>query len=70
MNNRVIRIKELTATVGLSRSTIYARINEGTFPKPFPIGGRLVGWLESDIQLWIKEQAKQRITNENEQGAA
>lgn len=69
MSNRVIRIKELVTTVGLSRSTIYARIEEGKFPKPFPLGGRMVGWLEADIQLWIKQQIKQRAINE-EQGAA
>lgn len=55
MNNRILRRKEVQATTGLSCSTIYARMHEGTFPKSIPIGSRSVGWLESDIQQWIEE---------------
>ncbi len=53
MIDRVIRRKELEKIVGLSRSSIYLRMSNGTFPKPIPLGGRSVGWLESDIQAWI-----------------
>ncbi|EPJ56177.1 MAG: hypothetical protein OFPI_00680 [Osedax symbiont Rs2] len=31
-------------------------MDDGTFPKSISIGGRLQGWLESDIQGWITEQ--------------
>ncbi len=41
---------------GLSKSTIYARITESTFPKQIPLGPRLVVWVESDIQNWIAKQ--------------
>ena len=44
------KVKERT---GLSRSTIYAKIAEGTFPRPVSLGARAVGWLESEIDAWI-----------------
>ena len=59
MNNlqhKLLRLPEVKATTGLSKSTIYARIAEGTFPKQIPLGPRLVVWVESDIQNWITEQ--------------
>jgi prophage regulatory protein len=55
-NKRLLRLAEVKATTGLSKSTIYARISEGTFPKQILIGPRLVVWVESDIQNWIAEQ--------------
>ena len=56
MIDRIIRRKELEKIVGLSRSSIYLRMSNGTFPKPIPLGGRSVGWLESDIQAWIDDR--------------
>jgi prophage regulatory protein len=59
MNNfqqQFLRLPQVKATTGLSKSSIYARISEGTFPKQIPLGPRLVVWVESDIQKWIAEQ--------------
>ena len=53
---KFLRLPEVKQTTGLSKSTIYARIAEGTFPKQIPLGPRLVVWVESDIQNWITEQ--------------
>jgi prophage regulatory protein len=54
--NKLLRLRQVKETTGLSKSTIYARIAEGTFPKQIPLGPRLVVWVESDIQNWIAEQ--------------
>lgn len=56
MANSILRLPEVKARVGLSRSTIYLRIEEGSFPKPICLGARAVGWLESDIESWIGER--------------
>ena len=53
---KLIRLPEVKQTTGLSKSTIYARIAEGTFPKQIPLGPRMVVWMESDIQNLIAEQ--------------
>jgi prophage regulatory protein len=59
MNNlqhKLLRLPQVKIITGLSKSTIYARISEGTFPKQIPLGPRLVVWVEADIQKWITEQ--------------
>jgi len=54
--HKLIRLPQVKSITGLSKSNIYYRIAEGTFPKQIPIGPRLVVWVESDIQNWIAEQ--------------
>jgi len=54
--HKLLRLAQVKSVTGLSKSTIYARIAEGTFPKQISLGPRLVVWLESDIQNWIAEQ--------------
>ena len=56
----ILRRKQVQARVGLSRSTIYLRVAEGTFPKPFSLGGRAVGWLEAEIETWVGLQIQNR----------
>jgi len=56
LQHKFLRLPQVKSTTGLSKSTIYARIAEGTFPKQIPLGPRLVVWVESDIQNWIAEQ--------------
>lgn len=57
---RVLRLKQVLDRVGLSRSTIYDRMNpaspryDDSFPKPMKIGSSAVGWLESSINKWIE----------------
>jgi len=49
----ILRRKQVEKRTGLSRSTIYLRIQEGTFPKPINLGARAVGWLENEIEAWL-----------------
>ena len=56
LQHKFLRLPEVKATTGLSKSSIYARISDGTFPKQIPLGPRLVVWVEADIQNWISEQ--------------
>ena len=53
MINRFLRRPEVESRTGLSRVTIYAKMDEGTFPRPRRIGKRAVAWLEEDIERWI-----------------
>ena len=50
---RILRLADVKARTGLSRSTIYLSINNGLFPKSVALGTRAVGWLESEIDTWI-----------------
>ena len=49
MSQAILRLPQVMARTGLSRSTIYLRISQGKFPKQVKLGGRAVGWLESKI---------------------
>jgi prophage regulatory protein len=52
---RILRRKQVESRTGLSRSTIYARIAEGSFPRPIDLGGgRAVGWVEAEIEAWLQ----------------
>ena len=46
----ILRRKQVEAQTGLSRSTIYKFMSDGTFPKPVRIGVRAVGWNSSSIE--------------------
>ena len=50
--DRIIRINEVMAMTGLSRSGIYAAIKEGTFPAQLKLSVRSSGWLESEVIAW------------------
>ena len=63
-NVRLIRRKEVQAKTGLGASSIYAMMQQGTFPKAINISERRVAWIESDIDKWIAERvANHRATN-------
>jgi len=49
----ILRRNQVEDRTGLSRSTIYLRIQEGTFPRPISLGARAVGWLEHEIEAWL-----------------
>ncbi len=56
MSHTILRLPAVKASTGLSRSTIFLRIMQGTFPKPVGLGGRAVGWLEAEIQEWLQRR--------------
>jgi prophage regulatory protein len=37
----------------LSKSAVYVRIAQGTFPKPVSLGGRSVAWVEAEVTAWM-----------------
>ncbi|ESZ82050.1 regulatory protein [Pseudomonas aeruginosa DHS29] len=57
---RIIRLKDVIDSTGIARSTIYKLIGEGEFPKPVPLVGRSVGWVESEVHEWIKARIAER----------
>ena len=53
---KILRLPEVIRRTGLSRSSIYLRGSKGTMPKHISLGGRAVGWIESDVEKWLAEQ--------------
>jgi len=49
---RFLRIRDVISRTGLSRSALYRGVQAGTFPQPYSLGARTVGWREDDISAW------------------
>lgn len=53
-HHSILRLPAVIERTGLSRSSIYERVQTGDFPRQVNLGGRSVGWLEMDINAWIE----------------
>ena len=53
MDITILRLPQVQARTGLSRSTIYAKIAAQKFPEPINLGARAVGWLSDEIEAWL-----------------
>ena len=52
--DRILRIKTVLERTGLSRSTMYRKMDNGTFPRNVKISTRCAGWRESSISAWLR----------------
>ena len=57
---RILRLPEVMARTGLSRATIYRWRLAGRFPQAVRLGTRCVGWIESEIEEWLRERMAER----------
>ncbi len=55
--DRIIRLKTVLERTGLSRSTIYRKIREGSFPAQLKLTLHGAGWHESSVSRWISDPA-------------
>ncbi len=53
-DDRIIRLKTVLERTGLSRSTLYRKIQQGTFPKQIRISERCAGWRQSAVSEWLR----------------
>lgn len=64
--NQIIRIKEVIAVTGISRSVIYEKLNpqskcyDSTFPKPIKLSVNCAGWSAFEVNQWIEERLSSR----------
>lgn len=57
---RVLRRAEVERLTGLSRSSIYAHIADGRFPRPLTLSPRRVGWLAHEVEAWVRARIAER----------
>jgi prophage regulatory protein len=59
---KLLRYCELSETRGItySRRHLYTMENERKFPRRVPLGENRVGWIESEVDGWLKEKAESR----------
>ena len=58
---RVLRRPQVEAVTGLSRSAIYQRMRDGTFPLAINLGARAVGWRLADIENFLASPTSYRV---------
>lgn len=52
--DRFLRLKTVLDRTGLSRSTLYRKVQAGTFPPQIRIAARCAGWRESAVNDWMR----------------
>jgi len=68
MNNsvRMLRLPEVVNRTALSRSQIYRLIELGTFPRQVPLSERAAGWVEEEVDGWLRariESSRKRLSS-------
>ncbi|MGE6287782.1 helix-turn-helix transcriptional regulator [Aeromonas media] len=67
---RILRTPEVLELLGISRSSLYGKINpkakqfDASFPRPLKLGASSIGWRLSSLMAWIESldgAATQRI---------
>ncbi|WP_436196258.1 helix-turn-helix transcriptional regulator [Paraburkholderia hospita] len=61
--NSIMRRQDVEREIGLSRTTIYNRMKDGTFPPAVRLGARSVGWRVSDIEAFLANPAEYRAAH-------
>ncbi|HCE0207773.1 TPA: AlpA family phage regulatory protein [Pseudomonas aeruginosa] len=65
-STRVLRMRHVTAQLGISRSAVYDWMDprspryDSTFPKPIRLGKASIGWLLADIEEFIATRIARR----------
>ncbi len=57
---RIERLPAVLARTGLARSTIYAAIDAGDFPRPLKLSARAIGFIAAEVDEWIEQRAAAR----------
>lgn len=58
--NQLIRIKDVSSLTTLARSTIWAKVAAGEFPKPIKLSHSVSVWRQIEIESWINDRANAR----------
>ncbi|WP_260924673.1 helix-turn-helix transcriptional regulator [Novosphingobium sp. 9] len=61
--DRYLRLHVVLDRTGLSRATLYRKIQEGTFPRQVRIAQRCAGWRESAISEWQRNPVGYRAAD-------
>ncbi|MBS0194409.1 MAG: AlpA family phage regulatory protein [Proteobacteria bacterium] len=56
----LLRLPEVRKRCGLSRSEIYRRIRNGSFPPPIKLGASASAWSSAEIDSWIADRIAER----------
>jgi len=70
--HRFIRLPEVLSRTGFGRTSIYRKMEDGSFPKSLKLGGppkdpnefdsRAIAWLEAEVDQWIESRIEDRVS--------
>ena len=60
MQSTVLREPELLKDLKISHTTLWSNVRAGKFPAPIKLGSRAVGWLRSEVDLWLANRVTER----------
>ena len=70
--HRFIRLNEVMSRTGYGRTSIYRKMEDGSFPKSLKLGGppkdpnefdsRAVAWIEEEVDQWVESRIEARVT--------
>ena len=70
--HRFIRLNEVMSRTGYGRTSIYRKMEDGSFPKSLKLGGppkdpnefdsRAVAWIEVEVDQWIESRIEDRVS--------
>jgi prophage regulatory protein len=63
MSPKILNVKQITETTGLSPVTIWRKEKAGEFPVRRQLGSRRVGWIASEVDEWIEATPESEITS-------
>ena len=58
--DKILRLPTVLERTGLSRSTVYRKMEAGTFPLKVKLNEHCCGWRESDLNRWISDPPSYR----------
>jgi prophage regulatory protein len=59
LTDALLRLRTVQSVTGLGRSSIYGKVNDGTFPPPVKLGVRCTRWRSADITAWLRAQGRE-----------
>ena len=70
--HRFIRLNEVISRTGYGRTSIYRKMEDGSFPKSLKLGGppkdpnefdsRAIAWIEVEVDQWIESRIEDRVS--------
>ena len=67
---KFIRLPEVLSRTGYGRTTIYRKMEDGSFPRSVKLGGppidpnvfdsRAIAWIEDEVEQWIESRIEER----------
>lgn len=58
---RLLRVDNVAYLTGLGKTTIYTKVQGGTFPAPVQLHGNCVAWRETEVDAWIAARPSARV---------